>query len=105
MADARLEYVGSDVHFGRGYGSQSRLVFSGEQDALAAVARWQYREYTKWCAGWFDEQRFAEMVFDGSNLVVYDRNCRARDTAVVVYVSGGRRLEGSVLRCSLESCI
>lgn len=53
---------------------------------LAAVTPWEYCYYAEWFARWFDQKCFAEMVPDGGNLVVYDQNCRARDTAIVAYV-------------------
>lgn len=69
-ADTRVASVGSDFHFGKEYGSRPLRVSPDEHDALAVAPRWIYWDYTEWCAGWFDQQRFAETAFDGDNLVV-----------------------------------
>lgn len=42
---------------------------------FVAVSRWEYRDYQKWCARLFDQQRFAEMAFDKNNSVVLVWNC------------------------------
>lgn len=46
VADVRAR-VGSDVNFGRGCDGRPRLVFPGEEDELAAIPRWEYRDYAK----------------------------------------------------------
>lgn len=86
VADTRLAIARTGVHVGRGYDGRSRRVFSGEQGALAAVPQWEFCEYADWSAEWFDHQRFAEMEFDGNNLVNFSRNRRACDTAVDTYI-------------------
>lgn len=86
MAAAKVACIGSDNHFGRGYGGQPQRVISGEQEALFTAPRWKIRDYAEWCARWFDQQRFVEMAMDGKHLVVYDQNHRASDTTVGAYV-------------------
>lgn len=66
--DAKVATVSSDVIFGRGHGDLSRWYFTHEQGALAALSPCNYHDYSEWCAWWFDQQRFAEMAFDGSTL-------------------------------------
>lgn len=65
-----MSSVGSDSHFGRGYIGRPRQVFPDEQDALGAVTQWKYWDYLERCVGWFGQQRFAEMAFNGNNLMV-----------------------------------
>lgn len=84
--DARAASVGINVTFSQIYSRPLRQGFSSEKDALRAAPLWEYNDYAKWCAGWFDQQSFAEMALDGSSLEVYDRNHWARHTAVDAYV-------------------
>lgn len=97
-ADASVVGVRWDVIFHGGYGGWPRRDFSGEQDASAAVSQWEYRDYAEWCAGWLEKQGFAEMGFNGNNLVVYDQNCRARDIAEGAYVCLRKALERTYSR-------
>lgn len=84
--DARVASVGTDVYFCRGFGGGPRWgFFSGEHDAFVSVPRWEHRDYSEWCVGWIDQQRFAEVAFHGNNLVIYDWNRRAWNTAVGSY--------------------
>lgn len=91
--DKRVASAESDIRFGRCYGHRPRLIFSGEQDVLAAVLRWEYCDYAKWLAGWFERQCLAEMEFDRNNSVVYDQNRCAQDTAVGAYIWPWKALE------------
>lgn len=107
-ADAKIASVVLDVHFVRGNGGRSRWAFPDEKDVFAAIPRWQFRDYSERCAGCFHQQRFAEMTFDGNNLMEYDRNRRACDTAVGSYVRQckalGKTCSGIFLGLQMCTC-
>lgn len=52
---------------------------------------------------WFDQERFAEMEFDGNDLVVYDRNSQACNNALVAHVCQWKALEKTCGGISLRS--
>lgn len=84
--DATVASFGWDVNIGRGICGQPRQNFLDEQDAVATVLWWKYRDFAERCVGRFNQQSFAGKAFDENKLVVYLRNCRVRDTAIVSYV-------------------
>lgn len=46
-ADALVASTKTDFHFDRGYRGRLQQVFPGEQDASAAVLRWEYCVYAE----------------------------------------------------------
>lgn len=64
--------------------SGSARVGDSVQPALeiCPVPRWTLADYQRECKGPYDETLSRAMATDGRNLLIYDRNCHERDTAL-----------------------